>query len=442
MMIICITFSKKITFEIKNIFFSSMDRLSKILNQFNNTSATPTQSNPASNMTTDRISKYELFKVPPRWLFLRIETKSGIIGWGEPNLEGYTDTVLAAVKELMHLIIGTDPSRINYIWQKFYRSKFYSNGNAVIMSAISGIDQALWDILGKTLNAPIHKLLGGPVRSKLKVYCWCGGDGDNDAQDAANTAVNVLKYTKYKMLKMNACSKLEYVDTEQAVQRAVDRFKCVRSAVGDKVEIGLDFHGRVKIPMAKKMMVALQEFNPLFYEEVVHPTQNDALSEIASCTHIPIATGERMYTMEQFRDLLQKRSVNIIQPDVSHCGGITNLLNISRLAEAYEVALAPHCPLGPIAFASCLQVDACCVNFVFQESSMGIHYNVEGKADLLDYVKNKHVLDVDEEGFIKRLDGPGLGIEIDEEKVRKAASITHNWCEPQWTLNDGCPTTW
>eukprot|EP01084_Bolivina_argentea_P243627 408379_1 len=421
-------------------------RLHKVLNHmntnYNNYNKNTIVMNPTANTNIDKIKKYELFKVPPRWLFLRIETQNGIIGWGEPNLEGYTDTISAAVKELMNLIINEDPTKINYIWQKFYRSKFYTSGNAVIMSAISGIDQALWDITGKILNVSIHKLLGGAVRNKLKVYCWCGGDGDNTPQNAAESAVNVLKHTNYKMLKMNACGPMEYIDTEKAVEKAIKRMKYVRNAIGNNIEIGLDFHGRVKIPMAKKMMVKLQKYNPLFYEEVVHPTQNNALKDIVNSTYIPIATGERMYNMEQFRDLFEKRCVNIIQPDVSHCGGITNLLNIARLAECYEVSLAPHCPLGPIAFASCLQVDSVCVNFVFQESSMGIHYNVDGKADLLDYIKNKDVFSVDENGFVKLLDGPGLGIEIDEEKVRNSCNIKHNWCEPQWVLNDGCPTTW
>ena len=194
--------------------------------------------------------------------------------------------------------------------------------------------------------------------------------------------------------------------------------------------------------MAKSMMHSLQEYRPLFFEEVVHPSQNRALKEIARATHIALATGERMFSMAHFRDLLELRCVDLIQPDVSHCGGITNLLSIGRLAECYEVGLAPHCPLGPIAFAACLQVDSVCINFAFQESSMGIHYNVDGGADLLDYVKNKEALQVDEEGFVRVLSGYGLGIVIDEDKVRSAAVSAHKWCEPQWTLKDGSPTTW
>ena len=416
---------------------SCKQRLNKILNHLivNNT-----VSDCGVIDNIDKIKCYELFKVPPRWLFLRIETEKGMIGWGEPNLEGFTDTVLAAVKELMNLIINENALNINYIWQKFYRSKFYSNGNAVIMSAISGIDQALWDILGKTLKVPIHQLLGGAVRNKLKVYCWCGGDGDNTSKDAAKSALYVLKNTNYKMLKMNACGPMEYIDTEKAINKAIDRFKTVRNAIGNDIEIGLDFHGRVKLPMAKKLMYKLSKYDPLFYEEIVHPSQNNSLSFISQNTIIPLATGERMYNMEQFRDLFEKRCINIIQPDCSHCGGITNMFAIAKLAECYEVSFAPHCPLGPIAFASCLQIDSCCINFVFQESSMGIHYNQT--ADLLDYVKNKNVLNVDNDGFIKRLDGYGLGIEIDEDKVRKANMIKHNWNEPQWRLKDGCPTTW
>eukprot|EP01083_Nonionella_stella_P059666 156115_1 len=415
-------------------------RLNKLLNHING-NLNHVHAIHTNGYKSDTIKKYELFKVPPRWLFLRIETENGVVGWGEPNLEGYTDTIHAAVQELMHLIMGKDPTKMNYIWQMFYRSKFYSNNSAVIMSAMSGIDQCLWDITGKILRVPIHALLGGSVRNKLKVYCWCGGDENYDTpQSAAQSALDVLQKTNYKMLKMNACGRMEYIDTDKAVDRAIERMKCVRNAIGKDIEIGLDFHGRVKLPMVKKMMHELQEYNPLFYEEVVHPSQNNALRSVVQETFVAIATGERMYSVEAFRDLLEQRCVNIIQPDVSHCGGITNLVNIARLAECYEVSLAPHCPLGPIAFASCLQVDSVCVNFVFQESSMGIHYNTG--ADLLDYVKNKEVLEVDSEGFIKVLSGYGLGIQMDEDKIRKAAKIKHNWCEPLWTLKDGCPTTW
>eukprot|EP00041_Stephanoeca_diplocostata_P023376 m.572887 g.572887 ORF g.572887 m.572887 type:complete len:568 (-) comp22276_c0_seq2:2702-4405(-) len=388
----------------------------------------------------DKIEHFELFKVAPRWLFLRIETTNGVVGWGEPNVEGFSDTVEAAVRELMKSILGEDPSRIQYIWQKFYRQKFYSGG-PILMSAMAGIDQALWDIAGKTLGVPVHRMLGGAVRKRLRVYRWFGGD-DNTPTEAASEASAVIKKSNYKQLKMNACSRMAYIDTDKAIEAAAARFRAVREAVGPDIGIGLDFHGRVKLPMVKKMMDALAPYDPLFFEEPITAGQNPALKSVQEATSVPIATGERMYTVEAYRSLLEQRAANIIQPDCSHAGGISQMLTLARMAEAYDVSFAPHCPLGPIALASCLQVDACAVNFVFQETSMGIHYNEEGGVDLLDYVVNKSALEVDSEGFMHLLDKPGLGIEIDEDKVRAMAAKGHAWRDREWTLTDSCPTTW
>eukprot|EP00051_Salpingoeca_urceolata_P015933 m.208811 g.208811 ORF g.208811 m.208811 type:complete len:396 (-) comp18541_c0_seq7:37-1224(-) len=394
----------------------------------------------AATNVQDAIASFELFKVAPRWLLLRVETKNGIIGWGEPNIEGFSDTVATAVMELMNGLIGEDPARIQYIWQKCYRQKFYSGG-PILMSAIAGIDQALWDVAGKTLGVPVHRLLGGAVRDRLLVYRWCGGD-NNTPEEAAAEAKRVVETTSYKNLKMNACPRMGYVDTSAAVRQAAARMHAVREAVGPDIGIGLDFHGRVKLPTCKALMAALAPYDPLFFEEPVCVGQNSAMAQVAAATTVPIATGERMFTVEQFRDLFEARAVNIVQPDCSHAGGISQMLSISRMAEAYEVAFAPHCPLGPVALASCLQVDACSINFAFQETSMGIHYNVEGSTDLLDYVINKEDFAVDGEGYMPVLCKPGLGVEIDEAKVRTAAQAGHGWKDREWVLDDGAPTTW
>jgi len=433
-----------------------MERLSRIASHLTPDCKTLTSS-PVHGGTSDVIVNWEVFKVPPRWVFLRIETKNGYVGWGEPNLEGWSDTVIAAVREMMPSVVGENPARIQYIWQKLHRQKFYAaGGGGVIYSALAGIDQALWDIQGKTLNVPVHRLLGGAVREKLLVYRWCGGD-NNTPEAAAKEAKDLLRDSKFKLIKMNACPRMQFIDTEGKIQQAVDRMRAVRNAVGPKVGVGLDFHGRVKAPMAKKLVKALEPFDPLFVEEAVVPDMNFALADLKKATHVPIATGERMFSVASFRDLLNAHAADILQPDCSHCGGISNLLTISRMAEAYDVAMAPHCPLGPIALASCLAVDSVIANFAFQETSYGIHYNAEGGASavkgkqtnnekkqciLLHYIKNPQVFEVGEDGCMRVPTGPGLGVEIDEKAVREAAKNGHTWKGREWTLSDGTPTRW
>ena len=240
----------------------------------------------------DRVKGFELFKVPPRWLFLRVETERGVVGWGEPNLEGWSDTVAAAVAEMMGSVVGEDAARINFIWAKIRRQKFYSDG-PVLMSALAGIDQALWDIAGKTLGAPVHRLLGGSVRERLKVYRWCGGD-ENSPEESAAEAKALVESSNYRQLKMNACPRMGYVDIDGAVAASAARFRAVREAVGPDVGIGLDFHGRCKLPMAKRLMAALEPHAPLFFEEPIVSSQLVAFGLLQSATDVPIATGERL----------------------------------------------------------------------------------------------------------------------------------------------------
>lgn len=392
-------------------------------------------------MKIDRIKKFELFKVAPRWLLLRLETEQGVVGWGEPNLEGFTDTVHAAVTDMMDEVVGEDASRIQFIWQKLCKTKFYGGAGGILMSAVAGIDQALWDIKGKTLGAPVHALLGGAVRERMLVYRWCGGDNNSPAE-AAEEALRVIEETNFRNLKMNACGRMAYVDTDGVIEAAAERFAAVREAVGPKVGIGMDFHGRVKAPMARRLMDALAPYSPLFYEEPVTPGFNSELPGLRAHSGVPIATGERMFTAAEFKTLFASGGVDIIQPDLSHAGGISHVFDIARMAEHYDVAFAPHCPLGPVALASCLQIDFCSINAIFQECSIGIHYNQEGGADLLDYITNREVFDVDKEGYMALPTKPGLGLEIDEPAVRAAAKRGHGWKDRVWLLADGAPTKW
>ena len=389
----------------------------------------------------DKIVKFELFKVPPRWLFLKVETEQGLVGWGEPNLEGFSDTVAAATKEMMESLIGEDPDRIQFIWQKLCKCHFYGGNGPVLMSAVAGIDQALWDIKGKRLSVPVHSLLGGAVREKMLAYRWCGGD-ENSPEETAKEAKSVIANSNFKNLKMNACPRMGYVDTEGAIEMAALRMAAVREAVGPDIGIALDFHGRCKLPMAKKLIRALEPYNPLFLEEPLTPDFNKNLIHLQNFTPIPIACGERMFNAAQFRDLFNYQGCSIIQPDLSHAGGISHVLDIARMAEHHDIAIAPHCPLGPIALSASLQVDFCSLNAVFQESSIGIHYNQEGGMDLLDYLQNPEVFDIDQEGYFSLPKLPGLGIIIDEAKVREAAKDGHKWKDRIWLLKDGAPTKW
>lgn len=381
-----------------------------------------------------KITQIECFEVPPRWLFVKITTDEGICGWGEASVEGRAATARSAVEELADYLIGKDPLQIEGLWETLYRGGFY-RGGIILASAQSGIDQALWDIKGRWHNMPIHQMLGGLCRNKIKVYSWIGGDHPNDVGQAAKAAIEA----GFTAVKMNGTNELQIVDSYKEVDAAVARIAEVRDVVGPYIGIGVDFHGRVHKPMAKILAKELEPYRPMFIEEPVLAENNEALKELARHTSIPIAVGERIYTRWEFKKVLADGYIDIIQPDLSHAGGITECKKIASMAEAYDIALAPHCPLGPIALAACLQVDGTAYNAFIQEQSLGIHYN-QG-ADLLDYLIDPKVFDYSD-GFVKIPMGPGLGIEINEEYVRKQAEIGHRWRNPVWCHADGSLAEW
>ena len=380
------------------------------------------------------VTDYELFTVPPRWCFLRLETSDGTIGWGEPVIEGRSKTVAAAVEELLDTyVVGEDPSRIEDHWQTMYRGGFY-RGGPILMSAIAGIDQALWDLKGKQLGTPVYDLMGGAARDRIRVYQWVGGDRPEDVADGAREKVEA----GFTALKMNATAELRRIDTPAQIEAAGERLAAVREAVGDEVDIGVDFHGRVAKSMAKRLAAELEPHDPFFIEEPVLPEHNDFLPQLAAHTTTPIATGERMFSRFDFKELLADGAVDVVQPDLSHAGGITECKKIADMAEAHDVALAPHCPLGPIALASCIQVDACSPNALIQEQSLDIHYN-EG-SDVLDYLADPDVFAFDD-GYVDLPSEPGLGIEIDEAVVRERAGDV-DWHNPVWRHDDGSVAEW
>ena len=381
-----------------------------------------------------KITDVELYKVPPRWVFLKMTTDEGIIGWGEPVVEGRAETVMAAVKELKHYFMGKDPMQIEDLWQKMYRTGFY-RGGPEMMSAISGIDQALWDIKGKYYNAPVYDLIGGACRNKLKMYRWIGGDRPSDIKKEA-----LLAYEQgYRAIKMNGTEEMHYIDSFDKIQATCDRVAAIREVLGMKLDIAVDFHGRVHKSMAKVLAKELDQFHLMFIEEPVLSQNNEALREIAKHTSTPIATGERMFSRWEFKQLLTDGYVDIIQPDLSHAGGISECKKIASMAEAFDVAVAPHCPLGPIALGACIQLDICTPNVFIQEQSLGIHYNKGG--ELMDYLQDKSIYQY-KDGYLDILNKPGLGVSMNEEYIKEKAKTEHDWKNPVWRNYDGTIAEW
>jgi galactonate dehydratase len=381
-----------------------------------------------------KITKLTTFVVPPRWLFLKMETDAGVTGWGEPVVEGRAETVAACVAELADYLIGKDPGAIEDHWTVLYRGGFY-RGGAIHMSALAGIDQALWDIKGKALNQPVHALLGGPLRHKMRVYSWIGGDRPEAiVQGAKDVAAK-----GFSAIKMLATEELSFLDSHAKLDAVIARVGALRAAMGPDFGIAVDFHGRVHRPMAKQLAKELDPFHLMFIEEPALSEHTEALREIANHTATPIALGERLFSRWDFKKILSDGLVDIIQPDPSHAGGITETRKIAAMAEGYDVGVALHCPLGPIALAACLQLDAVCYNAVIQEQSLGIHYNKTN--DLLDYITDPSVFAY-ADGYVAIPKGPGLGITINEDAVARGAAAGHRWRPPVWRHEDGSFAEW
>jgi galactonate dehydratase len=380
-----------------------------------------------------RITALKTWIVPPRWLFLKVETDAGLSGWGEPVLEGHAATLAAAVEELGDLVIGRDPRRIEDIWQMIYRNGCY-RGGPVLMSALSGLDMALWDIRGRDLGVPVHALLGGPVRDRVRTYRWTGGDRPADLIEG----VRAVQAQGYGAVKFNICAELQIVDRVARVDAILRDLFDLRAAVGTEMDLAFDFHGRVHAPMAGILLREMEPLRPMFVEDAVVSAMVETMADLQRGTSIPLCIGERLHSRYDFKRVFETRAARVINPDTAHAGGISEMVRIGHWAEAYDVALAPHCPIGPIALAASLQVDAVCHNAFIQEQSIGIHYNAG--ADVLDYVRPGGI--VIEEGYLRVPQGPGLGIEVDEDKVAEMARIGHRWRAPVWRHADGSVAEW
>ncbi|MGC8639359.1 MAG: galactonate dehydratase [Isosphaeraceae bacterium] len=366
-----------------------------------------------------RITKLETMLVKPRWLFLKIHTNAGIVGLGEPLVEGRALTVATAVKEIEPYLVGKDPRRVVHHWQAIYRHAFY-RGGPVLTSALSGIDMALWDIKGKALGVPVHELLGGPTRRRVRVYAHAG----TPAAIKRDLARGFTAFKTTPAVRRPA----RYVETPAQIHHAAERFAELRKAAGDNVDIAIDFHGAISPATAKLLIKALEPYQPMFIEEPCQAQNHNVMAEIARGTFLPIATGERVFTKWGFREVLETRAATILQPDLCHAGGITEVRLIAGMAEAYYAAIAPHNPLGPISLAAGVQIAASIPNFLCQEQvSLG-----EG------YIKQPFTV---REGYLDLPTGPGLGIELDENAL--ADKIGHNWRDPEsYDADDGSVMDW
>ena len=380
-----------------------------------------------------KITGVETFLVAPRWLFLKVSTDEGVSGWGEPVVEGRAATVRAAVHELAELVIGQDPLRIEDHWQVLRRGGFY-RGGPVLSSALSGFDHAFWDIAGKVRGAPVHELLGGPVRDRVRMYGWVGGDRPSGIREAVSAQVEA----GFTAVKMNVAGPLPAIASPAEADAVVSRAWEAREALGPHRDLAIDFHGRFSPAMARRLVKLLEDVQPLFVEEPVLPeTPVDALRSVVEASTVPVAVGERLYSRWEFKPVLDA-GVAVVQPDPSHAGGISELRRIGALAEVYGAALAPHCPLGPISLAASLQVAFATPNFLIQEQSAGMHYH-EGREH--SYLVDPTIFAF-RDGYAARPPGAGRGIEVDEDAVRRADETGHAWRSPVWRHDDGSFAEW
>ncbi len=402
-----------------------------------------------------KIERVEVFPVFPKTNYVKITTDDGLTGWGEPVVEGRARATAAAVTELRDSLIGQNPENIEDIFNLLYRGNFYKGG-PVLMSAISGVEQALWDIKGKRHNMPAYQLIGGAAKAKQRVYAWVHGE---TPEELGKNALIRLKQG-YKYIKVCITEGMEWIGGHGAIEQAANMLGGIRDAVGDQLEVGVDFHGRVHKTMAAQLMKEIEPYRVLFVEEPVLPWNEEDLIDLHRVANIPIATGERLYTRWDFKKIFKTGAVDIIQPDLSHAGGLWEVRKIAAMAEAYDIAVAPHCPLGAIAFSACLHLDVATPNAFVQEQIIGVHnavnggdFEIEDKTQVGDgkfymtsdpYILNARGLFEFEDGFVLLPKRPGLGVEVDEERMRLDAVRTDmpRWIQPVWRLEDGTVTEW
>lgn len=382
-----------------------------------------------------KITRLEVMKVKPRWMFLKVHTDTDIYGLGEPVLEGHCTAVEAVLREYEEYLIGKDPLMIEHHLQAMYRGGFY-RGGPLMLSAISGIEQALWDIKGKYYNAPVYEMLGGKCRNKIRMYTHVkrtAVSGEFSIEEMLDITQKRLD-DGYTAIKYSIIPPIRAIDNPASVRKHVERFAAVREKIGDNVDLAIDFHGRVSPAMAPVLCEALKPYHPFFIEEPVLPENVDCMVNVARSTTIPIAAGERLFGKWQYRELLEKQAVAIVQPDICHCGGIFEGRKIAVMSELFFGSVAPHNPLGPISLAACIQLDACIPNFLVQE-----HPGNQDKSDLgVGYIKQPFLI---KDGYIDVPTKPGLGVELDEEAL-KDKIYDGRWSTPRIYHEDGSVADW
>jgi galactonate dehydratase len=365
-----------------------------------------------------KIAKIETLVVNARmrnWVLVKVETdQPGLYGWGEATLEWKTKSVVGAVEDLSVLLIGQDPRRVEHIWQIMHRQYFW-RGGITNMTAMSGIDQALWDIKGKDLGKPVCELLGGPVRDRLRLYDHLGGgslEGMYKTTDPELFAERIVESVArgFTAVKAMPIPVSELIESAKVLKHAARCVEAMRKAVGDEVDIMLDLHARTTPAAAIQFGRLLIDYNLYWYEEPCWPEHVDALVEVSRMLPFPIATGERLVGRWEFRELLEKRACAVVQPDISHCGGISEGRRIAAMAETYSIAVACHNPQGPVSTAASLHVGFATPNYLIQEV---VRADVPWRDDIV-----TNAVDV-RRGTCDAPTRPGLGIDINEAEARK-----------------------
>jgi galactonate dehydratase len=388
-----------------------------------------------SNPLLMKIVDYELYTIPPRWLFLKLETDTGVVGWGEPVIEGRVNTVKQFVSELVedHLI-GEDPRNIERHWQHFYHGSHH-RGGPMLMSSIAGIDHALWDINGKISDKPVYELLGGAIRDKVQICQWVTGDKSWEIAESAAEAVEE-GYTAIEMM-MNV--RPSTIQASDVLNTAEQRLMEVRDIAGPNVDIAVDFRGRTSRAVAKQLLSLVEQYEVMYVEEPLLPENNDSLSELAKNTNVPFATGQRMYSRWDFKQILTEGVIDVAQPSICHAGGITEMRKIANMAEAFDTPVVSKCPVGPIAFAAGIHLCLATQNIIMQDQHHEVY--AEKGSNFLDYVANPGFFE-HENGYVAISDEPGLGIAIDESAVESKSDRDLQWQSPVWHYDDGSVADW